>query len=64
MDLETKCGIIAKLDYEGGYDYLIGGYSWPGIDPDFDRLVKNFKKATKALEEFLNVEECEGEDGD
>jgi len=66
MTYQDKQDVLAKLDWEGGFDYFIGGSDFPEYtDPEFRKLVADYKAATKALEEFLGpfdgVEEDEDE---
>lgn len=65
MDIAAKSEIFWKLDYEGGYDYLVYGNDFKGKDPEFDVLVENYKAAFNALVEFLAVgEQIDPEDGE
>lgn len=62
MTHQDKQDVLAKLDWEGGYDYFNGGSDFPEItDPEFRRLVFNYQVATTALGDFLGELEV-GED--
>jgi hypothetical protein len=46
--------VLAKLEWEDGYEYFINGSSFPEIkDKEFRRLVDNFRKAHGALKAYL-----------
>lgn len=62
MTHQDKQDVLAKLDWEGGYDYFNGGSNFPEYtDPEFRELVKDYQDATEALGEFLGKLEV-GED--
>lgn len=53
----TECDkqeVLGKIDYEGGFDYFIGGSDFSEhTDPQFRELLKAYTEAHQALEEFL-----------
>jgi hypothetical protein len=54
MTYQDKQDVLAKLDYEGGFDYFNGGSDFPEhTDPAFRRLVREYTEATAALSAFL-----------
>lgn len=62
MTHQDKQDVLAKLDWEGGYDYFNSGSDFPECpDPVFQMLIRNYQDATNALGEFLGELEV-GED--
>lgn len=62
MTHQDKQDVLAKLDWEGGFDYFNGGSNFPEYtDPEFRGLVQNYQDATEVLGEFLGELEV-GED--
>ena len=54
MTDQDKQDVLAKLEWEGGFDYFIHGSEFPEYtDPEFRNLVDNFRKYALELEEFL-----------
>lgn len=53
----TECDkqeVLGKIDYEGGFDYFIGGSDFSEhTDPQFRKLLAAYKSAHERLEEFL-----------
>ncbi len=65
MTHEDKQDVLAKLEWEGGLDYLNGGSDFPQYkDPEFRRLVTAYQKASSELSAFLGeLGELEDDDG-
>ena len=64
MTHQDKQDVLAKIDYEGGFDYFRFGSSFPEYtDPEFRRLVEAFQTAYDGLSDFLGeLEVSEEED--
>ncbi len=65
MTYADKQDVLAKLNWEGGLDYLNGGSSFlEHQDYEFRRLVKAFQKASSELSAFLGTwDETDDDDG-
>lgn len=64
MDKDTKTDIYWKLDYEGGYEYLVYGNSFAGEDAEFDTLVADLSRVYKALNMFFAEVDTNNPPGD
>lgn len=54
MTYNDKQKVLAKLNWETGFEYIITGSDFPEyLDPKFRALVSKFKQAWEDLEEFL-----------
>jgi len=64
MKEQDKQDVLAKLEWEGGYDYLVVGSDFPKYtDPEFRSLVDAYRKASLALDDFLGELKIEEEEG-
>lgn len=54
MTKAQKQDVLGKLDWEGGFEYFIGGSSFKEVkDKKFHQLREDFIKAHNALSEYL-----------
>lgn len=52
--MDTLEDVRDKIDYEGGFDYFIGGSNFDDVkDEEFHRLRLAFMKAYEELDEYL-----------
>jgi len=64
MSEKDKQEVLQKLEWEGGFDYFYTGSDFPEYtDPEFRRLVKAYRDATKDLSDFLGELMIEEEEG-
>ena len=64
MGDEERKAVCAKLEWEGGLEYLIGGSNFPEIkDERFHKLREDFVKAANALTDYLRYNEYAEESG-
>lgn len=61
MTKDEKQTFCAKIDYEGGLEYIVNGSNFPEIkDPVFHSLRTAFVKAHTELAEYTGLDDWQG----